>query len=148
MLRINSSGKLSLIIMSLSRRKLIHTRLSLLSFLGTIVITYPASKVDSRMNPFLSYFFTYSLMIFAFSAKVLRSGFFVGCLPSISGITWSYSCDYSNAVTSRSSSSSPVKSSYSFRNVGLVEAKAWPLVRIRLPKTFLPLLGNSSVLCL
>jgi hypothetical protein len=63
-----------------------YTRPFLLSFLGAIVIAYPASKVDSRMNPFFSYFFIYSLIIFAFSTKVLYSGSFISCLPSISSI--------------------------------------------------------------
>jgi hypothetical protein len=64
-----------------------YTRLFSLSFLGAIVITYPASKVDSRINPFLSYFFTYSLIIFTFSAKVLLNGSFTSYFPDIKGIT-------------------------------------------------------------
>ena len=88
------------------------------------MIAYPASEVDSRINPFPSYFFTYSLMIFTFSAKVRRSGSFTGCFPRISGTTWSYSYDSGRAVASISSSSNVIKSSYSFRKVGSVEVKA------------------------
>ena len=101
-----------------------YTRPFSLSFFGAIVITYPASEVDSRINLFSSYFFTYSLIIFIFSAKVRRSGSFTGYFPRISGITWSYSYDSRRAVTSISSSSNVTKSSYSFRKVGSVEAKA------------------------
>jgi hypothetical protein len=64
-----------------------YTRPFSLSFLGAIVIAYPTGEVDSRINPFLSYFFTYSLIIFAFLAEVLRNGSFTSCFPSIKGIT-------------------------------------------------------------